>query len=138
MLNKLLKDKKGKFFDYTRFPSLGNVVFWFILAMIITFFVNFLLNQLFGFNFLKLGQPFRFLLIGLPVASVAYMIIKKQGSLDRSDIIIIMILSAGALGLVYYLPTLVPEIFSSVPFDSIWTEAASKAHDIIQSVIPIP
>ena len=138
MLKKLFKDKKARFFDYTRFPSLGNVVFWFILVMILTFFVNFLLNQLFDIEFLKLGQPFRFLLIGLPVASVAYMIIKKQGSLDRSDIFIIILLSAGALGLVYYLPTLVPEIFSSVNFEPTWTEAANKVHDAVQSVIPIP
>mgnify|MGYP001580598659 CR=1 FL=1 len=138
MFNKLFKDKKARFVDITRFPSLPNVVFWFILINVFTFFVNFLLNQLFGFEFLKLGQPFRFLLLGIPVALIAYMIVQKKGQLERNDIFIIVLLFAGAIAGFIYLPKILPEVFSAVPLNSVWTEAADKIHKIVQPVIPIP
>ena len=138
MLNKLFKDKKARFIDIARFPSLPNVIFWFILINVFTFFVNFILNQLFGFEFLKIGQPFRFLLISIPVALVAYMIVQKKGQLERNDIFIIVLLFAGAIAGFIYLPRILPEVFSAVPLNSIWIEAADKIHKIVQPAIPIP
>lgn len=139
MFKKLFKDKKARFIDIARFPSLPNVIFWFILINVFTFFVNFLLNQLFGFKFLKLGQPFRFLLISIPVALVAYMIVQKKGQLERNDIFIIILMVGGAFLAFHFLPTLIPEIFEkNVPLNSAWTEVADTLYEKAQSVLPLP
>lgn len=154
LLAKLHNSKSGRFVDYFRTITIPNVIFLLILSLVVTFFINFLLNQFFGTRILPLGQPVRFMLILFSIVPVFYVIIRKQGVLERQDIFTIGLITLGSFALFYYLPVLMPEIFTN-PSNAalsmlnnaytdpnnpvaIWYNNSVVVHNLIQSVIPIP
>ena len=153
-LIRLHKCKSGRFVDYFRAASPGNITFTLILSFVVLYFGNFLLNQLFGTRILPLGQPVRFMLILFSIIPVFYIVIRRQGSLERQDFFTIGLIAAGTFALIYYLPTLIPEIFTnpsnrvlsilnSMYTDpgnpiAIWYNSSTVIHNTIQSVVPIP
>ena len=62
---------------------------------------------------LKLGWTFFLMLVIVAIISL-YTLSKKIGSLDGKDIIFIVIEFAAIVGLFYYLPDIIPQIFSSI------------------------
>lgn len=105
---KLIHDKRSSI-DVT--PV--NILIFVVLSLIITYFVNFLLNQVFGTKFLPLGQPMRFMIIGVAILLSSYIIIQRHGTLGTSDWFAIGLVIIGAFTLFYFLPSLLPEAFSS-------------------------
>jgi len=149
MIKKLLKSKSARFIDFTRGLTVGNVVFIIVIALVLTYLINFFLNQFFGFRILPIGQPLRFLVIGIAVVSAFYIISRKQGVLERQDVFTMLLIVGASFALFYYLPVLVPEIFQNNSFlNSIytnpnspvlyWYNASVSVHNTVQSVIPIP
>lgn len=136
------------FKDYFRAWTLPNIVAFIVLALFSIYFGNFLLNQFFGTKILPLGQPLQFLLIGMGLLIAFYVVIKRQGALDRSDIISLLIIGGSITALIYYLPVLIPDIYSIAPINAAYTNTNSPIHILynvsstihsgIQSVIPIP
>ena len=155
MIKKLLKSKSARFIDFTRGLTIGNVVFIIVIALVLTYLINFFLNQFFGFRILPLGQPLRFLVIGIAITSAFYIISRKQGALERQDVFTMLLIVGASFALFYYLPTLVPEIFTTPSSNAIvsllnsaytnpnspvlyWYNASTSVHSSIQSVVPIP
>ena len=153
-LIKIHKDKSGRFVDYFRAASPGNITFSLILSFVVFYFVNFLLNQFFGIRIIPLGKPVIFMLILFSLVPAYYIVIRRQGSLERQDFFTIGLMAAGTFALIYYLPVLIPEIFAN-PSNSalsilnnaytdpnnpvaIWYNASVSVHSAIQSSIPIP
>ena len=153
-MKQLLKSKSGRFRDFFREVNPPNLIFILIISLVITYFVNFLLNQFFGTRILPLGQPVRFMLILFSIIPVFYVIIRKQGVLERQDIFTIGLIMVGTFALLYYLPVLVPEIFTN-PSNAvlsflnsaytdpsnpvaIWYNSSIAVHNLVQSAIPIP
>ena len=152
---KMLKSKSGRFIDFTRGLTVGNSVFIIVIALVITYIINFFLNQFFGTKILPLGNPLRFLIIGIAIVSAFYIISRKQGALERNDIFVMLLIVGAAFALFYYLPKLVPEIFTNPQSNTIisllnsaytnpnspvafWYNASAATHGAVQSVIPIP
>ena len=150
----LLKDKSGRFRDYLREITPANVIFLLVLSLIATYFINFLLYQFFGTRIIPLGQPVRFMLIMLSIIPIFYVYIRRQGALERQDFFTIGLVVAGSFALIYYLPVLVPEIFTN-PSNAvlsflnsayanpnnpvaIWHNSSVAVHDLIQAAVPIP
>lgn len=155
MIKKLLKSKSARFIDFTRGLTIGNTVFIIVIALVITYLINFFLNQFFGTRILPLGQPLRFLVIGIAISSAFYIISRKQGALDRQDIFTMSLIVGASFVFVYYLPTLIPGIFSAPQSNALvsflnsaytnpnspvlyWYNASTSVHSIVQSVVPIP
>ena len=154
-LTKLHKSKSGRFIDFPRSLTIGNTVFIIVIALVITYIVNFFLNQFFGTKLLPLGQPLRFLIIGLALISSFYVISRRQGDLDRQAIFSILLIAGASFALFYYLPVLIPEIFTNPQSNSIysllnsaytnpdspiaiWYNVSQSVHSGVQSVVPIP
>ena len=154
-MQKLFKSKSGKFFDFTRGLTIGNSVFIIVMALILTYIINFFLNQFFGTRILPIGQPLRFLIIGIAFVSAFYVVSRKQGALERSDIFTILLLIGASFALFVYLPKLMPDIFTNPQANSVlsllnsaytnpnspvafWHNASIEVHNVVQSVIPIP
>jgi len=147
-LTRLYKNKSGRFVDYFRAITIPNVIFLLILSLVLTYFINFVLNQAFGTKILPLGQPVRFMLILFSIIPVYYVIIRRQGVLERSDLFTILIIIGGSFALFYYLPVLMPEIFAHPVLNSaysdpnnpisIWYNSSIAVHNAIQSFVPIP
>ena len=111
---KLFHSKSGKFFNYN-FPTAGSVVFFIVIALVVTYIINFVLNQIWDVRILPLGKPLRFLIIGLALISAFFIIGRKQGDLDRNAIFAMLLIAGAAAALVYFLHKLLPELFSSFP-----------------------
>ncbi len=62
---------------------------------------------------LKLGWTFLLVLVVVAIISL-YTLGKRIGSLNTKDIIFIIIEAGAIIGLFYYLPDLIPQIFSSI------------------------
>lgn len=152
---KLFKSKAGRFIDFTRSLTVGNIVFFLVIGLVFTYIINFFLNQIWDVRILAIGQPVRFLIIGLAVVAAFYVISRNQGTLDRQAVFSIILVVGGAFALFYYLPVLIPEIFNSPQANSvlsllnsaytnpdspvaIWYNASQSVHAQVQSVIPIP
>lgn len=144
---RMLKNKKGRFVDAFRAITVGNVFFFIVILLVGTFALSFLGKQIFGTKIVAVGPAFRLLIIGGALTISFYVVIKKQGNLDRGDVFVIIFLGVALGALWYYLPTLAPEIFSSLkqsalaspesPFTILYN-ASVTLHNSIQSIIPIP
>lgn len=145
MLHQLIHSKKAAFGGFARNISLVGIVSVLFLALILTYFGNFLLNQLFGTKILQIGQPLRFLILGASLMVAFMLLITKRASLDRMDIFTIILLGVGSGLLYYYLPAILPEIFKNSVINSVytnpqspvylWNNATSTAISGIQSII---
>ena len=145
-MRKLFKSKSGRFVDAFRAITVGNVFFFVVILLASSFIGSWLLNQIFGTKILQIGRPLQVLIVASGLTIAFWVVIKRQGALDRGDIFTLVFL-LGILGaLFYYLPVLLPDIFSMFknsflashqsPF--IITYNASVAiHDTLQSFIPI-
>lgn len=155
-MKQMLKNKSGRFVNVLNiFNTPGNVVFVIIIFMVMVYLINFLLNEFFDIGFIAIGNPLRFLIIGLAISMAFYIVVRRQGGLERNDVFIMIILVGGCFALFYYLPTLLPEIFADTQTNSVMSalnnaytnpnspvkfvyDTAVPVHNTVQSIIPIP
>ena len=133
----MLRHKKGAFVDFTRGLTIGNSVVIILLGMFLLYFGNYLLNLWFGIGMISLKVPFQLLLYVLAIATAFYVVVRKQGSLDRSDIFSILMVSGGFALLAFYLPTLIPELSKQ----AVYSNPESPVHlvyNTAQSILPTP
>jgi len=116
MLHKLFKDKKARFVDFKRSITVGNFFFFVVMSLVLIFVISFLINKIFpSIEIIKVGVPFKFLIIGAGLSLAFYIITRRQGGLDRTDIFSIILLGGIMVTLFLTLPQMLPEIFSSLP-----------------------
>lgn len=143
----LIHSKKGALGGFAKNISIVNIMAVLFLALIITYFGNFLLNQFFGTKILQIGKPLIFLIIGGSLMAAFMLLISKQASLDRVDIFTIILLGVGSALAYFYIPVLIPEVFSSVPLLELiyqnpnspiylWNNATNTVITGVQSIIP--
>jgi len=149
MFHKLLHNKKGRFIDFTRTLTVGNFFFFVVMSLVLVFVISWLINALFpSISIVKVGVPFKFLIIAAGITLAFYIVTRRQGGLDRSDIFAILLLGGIMVLLFVALPKMLPEIFSSLPTNTIippesnpfttFSNVSNTIHQSIQSVVPIP
>lgn len=145
----LLKDKKAVFRDFTRSITVGNFFFFVVMSLVLVFMVSWLINTIFpSVSIVKVGTPFKFLIVAAGLTLAFYIITRRQGGLDRSDIFAILLLGGIMVMLFIYMPKLLPEIFSAIPSQTIIPSesdpftivgnVSNTIHQGIQSIVPIP
>lgn len=146
---KLFKDKKGAFRDFTRSLTVGNIFFFIIIGMFLVYVVSLILSQMFKTPVIKIGTPFKFLIVIIGLVMAFYIVSRRQGGLDRNDILAIGLIIVGLAALFYYGPKLLPDILgnsillqsplgsSNSAFTTVYNVSAT-IHDAIQTVVPIP
>ena len=145
-LQKLLKDKKARFVDFTRSLTVGNFFFFVVMSLVMVFVISWLINSVFpSVSVVKVGTPFKFIIVAAGLTLSFYIITRRQGGLDRSDIFAILLLGGAMIALFIYMPKLLPEIFSTVPIlqyesnpFSTFYNVSLTIHQGVQSVVPIP
>lgn len=146
MIHKLLRDKKARFVDFTRSITVGNFFFFVVMALVLMFVISWFINTIFpSVSILKVGVPFKFLIVAAGLTLAFYIVTRRQGGLDRSDIFAIVLLGGVMALLFVYLPKFLPQIFSSLPTLPIennpfttFSNVSNTIHQSIQSVVPIP
>lgn len=149
-IKSMLRDKKGRFVDAFRAITVGNFFFFVVMLMVVVFVFSFIGKQIFGTKIISIGVPFQMLIVAGGLVISFYVIIKRQGALNRGDVFVIIFLGLILAGLFIYLPKLVPQIFSLTdikqsilatspdsPFIII-SNVSKEIHQSIQAVIPIP
>lgn len=149
MAIKLFKDKKARFVDFTRSLTVGNFFFFVVMFLIILYFASYFSNQIFGTKIINIGTPFKLLLIAAGLIVTFYVIVRRQGTFDRSDVFVLILVILGLTALFYYAPKILPEIFNNGVFaNTVLTSQHSPfpwlyntsvdVHNTIQTVVPIP
>lgn len=111
------------------------------LSLVATFIINYLLNQIFGTKMLSLGTPVRVFIFLISLTLVFWIFINKGGALRKADVVTIIVIGICAGLLIYYLPVLVPELYTYSAYANpnspvnIWYDAASGIKDFAQSII---
>lgn len=145
-MKKLFKSKSGRFVDSFRAITVGNVFFMVVILLVAVFMFSYLLNQIFGTKIITVGRPLQVLIVGAGLTIAFYVVIKKQGALDRSDVFVIIFLLGILAALFYYLPVLIPDVFNNptITQSALYQygvqpiqEASVTVHDTLQSFIPI-
>lgn|SRR3990167_573023 len=150
MITKLFRSKSGKFINFPTALTVGNIFFIIVILLVLVFILSFLSKQLFGTKVIAVGVPFKVLIVGTGLVLSFYIVTRRQGGLDRSDVFAIALLSVSLLALFIYLPKLLPEIFTSSTISEsilatnpespfvIISNISTEIHTAIQSIVPIP
>lgn len=133
----MLQSKKGAFVDFTRGLTIGNSVIIILLGMFILYFGNYLLNLWFDIKMISLQVPFQLLLYVLAIGTAFYVVVRKQGALDRGDMFSILLVSGGFALLAFYLPVLIPELSKQAIFTNP-SSPVKYVSDVVQSILPVP
>src|SRR3990167_7751248 len=88
-------------------------LFFVVVLFVLVYGISYLLNQIFGTRVISVGTPFRFLILAMALVISFYLVIKRQGVLERKDIFLILLLGGGLVTLFIYLPQIFPEVFKS-------------------------
>lgn len=135
----LFKSKRGIFTNPFRNLSLASIFIFFILILVFTAIISYLLNQWFGTKLVLIGRPLQVLIVAVAIIFAFLLIVKRQGSYDRKDVVITLFVLGILAAAFYYLPKFLPEFFSNPAITQSTIYQASVAiHDAIQSVVPIP
>src|SRR3990167_4718630 len=136
-MQQMLQSKKGAFVDFTRGLTIGNSVIIILLGMFILYFGNYLLNLWFDIKMISLQVPFQLLLYVLAIGTAFYVVVRKQGALDRGDMFSILLVSGGFALLAFYLPVLIPELSKQAIFTNP-SSPVKYVSDVVQSILPVP
>lgn len=94
--------------------TLNNVILAVLASLLIIQVVSWLLNELFGFRLLQLGNLLVLFLVFMVVAGVAVnIVIARQFQLERRDVLGVVLVAVIVGFLVFFLPKVAPQIFSS-------------------------
>ena len=145
-MRKLFKSKSGRFVDFTRSITVGNFFFFVVMTLILIFTISWFINAIFpSVSVVKVGTPFRFLIVGAGLTLAFYIVTRRQGGLDKTDIFSILLLGGIMIALFIYIPKLLPDVFSVLPSNifvdnsfTVFYNVSQEVHQTIQSVIPIP
>lgn len=128
--------------------TIPNIFFIIVMGLILIYVISFLLKQFFGTKVIPIGTPLTIILVGFGLITAFYFVVVKKAAFDRTTLFSMIIILGIISALVYYLPTLLPEIFSAIPQDLLINSpespfiylrnASVTLHNSVQSVIPIP
>ena len=145
-MKKLFNNKKGVFVNPFRNFNIGTFFIFLVMSPVVVFIISYFMRQVFDTPLVKIGAPLQLIIVATGLVILFYVIIKQtQGNIERGTIFSLIIV-LGALGaLWYYLPKLIPELFSTIALPSpvqepftILHNASVTLHDGLQSFIPIP
>lgn len=111
--------------------TFGTITLYTLLAVAVSQVLVFISNKLFGTEFVHLGWII-LLLINLISVGIVFQIFTRDG-ITRSSIVAIIVIAALAIGVDYFLPKLIPEVFNQLPIytNAITSEGLSQLNSMI-------
>ena len=143
----LFNNKKAEFRDLIRGITVGNVFFAITIGMFLIYFISLLFSKIFHTAVIKIGTPFKFLIVIMALVLTFYIVTRQQGSLDRTNIFALILIGLGITALFYYGPKFLPEVLGNAALAPLASDNSAfttlrnvsvTLHDVIQSSIPIP